>query len=418
MRGHRIFFCFIVSLFAANFAIAQFSLMDISVSGNSRFASADVIAVSGLRVGQAATPAEFDAAVARLMDTGLFRSANYRYDPKSSGGKTGYSLTLLVGEDTSTGPVLLDFPGVDSKAFWEELRKSNPLIRPEMPGNSRAEAYYRAAIESALKLRGQPPQVVSGSEGDLGAKAMVTVFRPANLPRISEVQISGNQVISGKTLHEALDRVTVGEEFTERSFSQRVELNFRPLYEEKAMLAVRFGAPSIVMNRPGAVAVTVAVEEGPPWKLGKVRVQGDPQADDLYRAGRFPEGKLATSLAMNTALDDMQSFLKKDGYVAVKSKVNRGFHAENTTVDLAIDVARGPQFALGEVQINGLPDPLRAEVAALCKIASGAPYNQPYFDDYVREAVKFLGNRIRGLSTEMRVRPGTRVIDLLIGFKQ
>jgi outer membrane protein assembly factor BamA len=121
---------------------------------------------------------------------------------------------------------------------------------------------------------------------------------------------------------------------------------------------------------------------------------------------------------MNTALDDMQSFLKKDGYVAVKSKVNRGFHAENTTVDLAIDVARGPQFALGEVQINGLPDPLRAEVAALCKIASGAPYNQPYFDDYVREAVKFLGNRIRGLSTEMRVRPGTRVIDLLIGFKQ
>ncbi len=417
MRGRGIFFCFFISLFAANFAIAQFSLMDISVSGNSRFASADVIAVSGLRVGQAATPAEFDAAVARLMDTGLFRSANYRYDPKASGGKTGYSLTLLVGEDSQTGPVLLDFPGVDSKAFWEELRKSNPLIRPEMPANSRAEAYYRAAIEAALKLRGEAQAVVSGSEGDLGGKGMVTVFRPANLPRISEVQFTGNQAISAKTLHEALDRVTVGEEFTERSFNQRVELNLRPLYEEKAMLAVKFGAPAIVTNRPGAVGVTVAVEEGPPWKLGKVTVQGDPQADDLYRAGRFPEGKLATSLAMNTALDDMQKFLKKDGYVAVKSKVNRGFHAENTTVDLAIDVARGPQFTLGELQINGLPDSLRAEVAALCKIQSGAPYNQPYFDDYVREAVKFLGNKIRSLSQEMRVRPGTRVIDLVVGFK-
>ena len=68
-------------------------------------------------------------------------------------------------------------------------------------------------------------------------------------------------------------------------------------------------------------------------------------------------------------------------------------------------------FTLGEVQINGLPDPLRAEVAALFKIPGGAPYNQPYFDDYVREAVKYLGNRIRSLSQEMRVRPGTRVID-------
>ena len=73
----------------------------------------------------------------------MFRSANYRYDPKSSGGKTGYALTLLVGEDSQTGGVLLDFPGLDSNAFWEEVRKSNPLIRPEMPANSRAEGYYR-----------------------------------------------------------------------------------------------------------------------------------------------------------------------------------------------------------------------------------------------------------------------------------
>ncbi|MDP9115450.1 MAG: hypothetical protein M3O20_17450 [Acidobacteriota bacterium] len=377
-----------------------------------------MIAVSGLRVGQTATSAEFDAVVTRLMDTGLFRSVNYRYDPKSSGGKTGYALTLLVTEDFATGGVLLDFPGIEPQAFWEELRKSNPLIRPEIPGNSRAEAYYLAAIETALKARGQQQKVVTASEGDLATKAMATVFRPADLPRISEVQFARNQAISAKTLHEALDRVTVGEEFTERSFNQRVELNLRPLYEERAMLAVRFSAPSIVVNRPGAVAVTVAVEEGPMWKLGKVMIQGDPQADDLYLAGRFPEGKLATSLAMSTAVDDMQRFLKKDGYVGVRSKVNRGFHAENTTVDLAIDVARGPQFMLGEVQINGLPDSLRAYVAGLCKIKSGAPYDQPYFDDYLREAGEFFGKRIRGLSQEMRVRPGTREIDLVLGFKQ
>lgn len=418
MRGFRIFFCFLVFLFAASFAIAQFPLLDISVSGNSRFASADVIAASGLHLGQSASSAEFDAAVARLIDTGMFRSANYRYDPKSSGSKTGYALTFLVGEDPQTGGVLLDFPGVDSKAFWEEVRKSNPLIRPEMPANSRAEAYYRSAIESALKLRGQPQQVVSGSEGDLGGKAMVTVFRPANLPRISEVKFTGNQVISAKALHDALDRVTVGEDFTERSFSQRVELNLRPLYEEKALLAVRFGSPSMVVNPPGAVAVTVAVEEGPPWKLGKVTIQGDPQAEDLYRAGRFPEGKLATSLATNTAINDMQNFLKKDGYIGVRSKVQRSFHAEDITVDLAINVARGPQFTFGELQIQGLPDSLRAEVAALCKIMSGAPYDQPYLEDYLRSAVKFLGNRIQGISQEMRPRPGTRVIDLILAFKQ
>jgi outer membrane protein assembly factor BamA len=246
---------------------------------------------------------------------------------------------------------------------------------------------------------------------------MVTVFRPANLPRITEVQFAGSHAISAKTLHDALDRVTVGEEFTERSFSQRVDLNLRPLYEEKALLAVRFGVPSVAM-RSGAVAVTVSVEEGPPWKLGKVTIQGDPQAEDLYRAGRFPEGKLATSLVMDTAINGMQNFLKKDGYIGVKSKVNRTFHTENTTVDLAVDVARGPQFTFGELQINGLPDSLRAELASRCKIMSGAPYDQPYFEDYLRSAVKFLENRIQGISQEMRPRPGTRVIDLILSFKQ
>ncbi len=352
------------------------------------------------------------------METGMFRSANYRYDPKSSGGKTGYALTLLIGEDPQTGGVLLDFPGVNSNAFWEELRKSSPLVRPEMPANSRAEAYYRAAIESTLKLRGQPQQVASASEGDLGSKAVVTIFRPANLPRITTVQFTGNQAISTKSLHDALDRITVGEEFTERSFIQRVELNLRPLYEEKALLAVKFANPSIAMTPPAAVAVTVAIDEGPPWNLGKVTIQGDPKAEDLYRAGRFPEGKLATSLAMNTALDDMQNFLKKDGYIAVRSKVNRTFHLENTSVDLSIDVARGPQFSFGELQINGLPDSLRAEVASLCKINGGAPYDQPYLQDYLRAAVKFLGNRIQGVSQEMRPRPGTRIIDLILTFKQ
>ena len=160
--------------------------------------------------------------------------------------------------------------------------------------------------------------------------------------------------------------------------------------------------------------MTVPIEEGPPWKLGKVTIQGDPQAEDLYRAGRFPEGKLATSLAMKAAVDEMQNFLKKDGYIAVRSKVNRSFHAETTNVDLAIDVTRGPQFTFGELQINGLPDSLRAETASLCKIMSGAPYDQPYLEDYLRSAVKFLGNRIQGISQEMRPRPGTRVIDLIL----
>jgi hypothetical protein len=49
---------------------------------------------------------------------------------------------------------------------------------------------------------------------------------------------------------------------------------------------------------------------------------------------------------------------------------------------------------------------------------SGAPYDQPYFEDYLRSAAKFLGDRIRGLSQEMRPRPGTRVIDLILAFKQ
>ena len=53
----------------------------LSVEGNKIYPSDTILAISGLKVGQMAGKAEFDAARDRLLATGAFESVGYKFEP-------------------------------------------------------------------------------------------------------------------------------------------------------------------------------------------------------------------------------------------------------------------------------------------------------------------------------------------------
>jgi hypothetical protein len=135
----------------AAIALAQSPLLEIRVDGNQQLPAERIIVASGLRTGQTASRADFDAATQRLFDTGFFTSVNYRYAQKSAGNVAGYALTLLVEEEPATTQALIDIPGVDDARLWQDLARADPFVRPRMPQNDRAVAYYKRAIENWLR---------------------------------------------------------------------------------------------------------------------------------------------------------------------------------------------------------------------------------------------------------------------------
>ena len=398
-------------------ALAQRPIVELRVAGNDRIKAGAVIAASGLHLKQVVARKDLDTAAQRLFDTGFFSMVNYRYDPKQAGGESGFSVTLEVTEEKARTPVVLDIPGILESQLWAELLAGDGLAGKYIPDNDRATAYFTHAIEAVLRKANRQDEIVMKNEGDLHSNQRLEVFHPARLPKVAAIQFEGNAAISTEALQAAMSKAAIWQDYTERDFRKKLELNLRPLYEQKGYLTVAF--PRVKVAASGADAeVTAEVNEGPVWKLGKVDLRGEGiAAPELLAAGGFASGDTANWKEFLSAVSRMERELKRDGYIAVASKPARGFRDDGRTVDVAIDVKKGKQFYFGELHVKGLDEAAEKQVMGLWTLPSGAPMNQPYIGEYVRAAALTLRGKIKSASSTLNVRPETSVADVEVTFR-
>jgi len=407
-----------VALMLTPLALAQHPVMEIHVAGNVRLTAAAVIAASGLRKGQMATHAELDAAAQKLADTGFFASVSYRYDPKTAGGVTGYALTFQVSEQPALTPVELDIPGLDAERLWQQLKSADGLIDRQMPNNDRASAYYKRAIEAVLRKSNYTEEIVMKAEADLSTGKMTVICRPARLPRIAAMHFEGNAAIADGALQAAMAKVAMGQDYTERDFRRMLELNVRPLYEERGHLTVAFPRVGMARADDAAVTVTAAIDEGPQWRLGKVLLTGEalPLAE-MHDAARFAYGAPANWKQFMATVRDMEQVLRRDGYMTLSSKPVRAFHESTQVVDVTVEVKKGPQFLFGELHIEGLDAATQHRLAGLWQLPSGAPMNQPYIDEFVHSALPALRGKFRTCNRELHFHKDANVVDVTLTFR-
>ena len=83
------------------------------MEGNKDYTAEQVLAVAGLKVGQMAGRAEFDAARDRLLASGSFENVSYKFAPDEE--KKSYIATFQVVETPTAYPVRMEDLGVPSK---------------------------------------------------------------------------------------------------------------------------------------------------------------------------------------------------------------------------------------------------------------------------------------------------------------
>lgn len=395
--------------------LGQAPLYEIGVRGNQRFRSEDIISTTGLRLNQAVTRDDFDAATKKLSDSGLFSSVNYHYNPKVSRRTAGFVLTLEVVEEPASRLAEIDIPGFDEEKLWQELKRDDPLIGPRMPDNERAVEFYRLAIQKLLQEAHRQEEIVTKTETDMSTGFTTTTFLPAGLPKVGEVVFTGNQAIETAELEEVMAGAP-GREFTERSFRRLLEANVKPLYEEKGYLTAKFSRVSIADGDPAIV--TVDIQEGTTWSLGKVEFRGDHlPVDQLHKAAQFPTGKLANWKEITAAITRAEQVLRRKGFLEVESKAVRSLRPEGQVVDLTIEIDSGKQFLFGVLQLDGFPAERKAEALKLWTLSTGAPMDEPYIDEYVAAMLDSLKVGVKLAGKELRVRPGTNVVDVVLTFQ-
>jgi len=362
----------------------QWPVQSLTVEGNQNYAKEQILAVAGLKLGQLAGKTEFDAARDRLVATGLFETVGYRFAPSKD--SSGYAASFQVTEVTPIYPVQIEGLPVKIPELNAWLKAQDPLFGPKLPATGEVLKRYAKLIQDYLDKNHYSDKVI-GRLTPVGVNDFAVVFRSARpLPSVAEVRFMGNKILPTTLLQNKIAEVAVGFSYTETGFRTLLDNAIRPLYDAKGYVRVSF--PKVTTERATEVtgiAVIVTVEEGPPFKLGDVKIAGNyaSKSADLLKVAKFKTGDVANFDEVAQGFERIKRVLRRQGYLHAEAKTERTIHDNTKVVDLTIRIEEGPQFTFGKLTVEGLDLTAEAEIRKLWALKEGKPFDADYPDYFL-----------------------------------
>jgi outer membrane protein insertion porin family len=393
---------------------AAFPLESVLIEG-STIPQAVILEMTGLRISSPIDKSGIEQACGKLQVSGLFASISYRYAP---GPNKGYAVTLVLADQDPLTDAAIDVPGADEKEAWQWLAARFRRFEHRVPQPEAAQKYLAGELEQHLgsRLRGQ--HLAVRMESDLETRKLILSFQPEVLPQIQSVTFSGNQAVASGELGSVMNRIAANTGYTERRLAALLELNLRPVYEQRGFYRVQFSAEEPKFADSG-VSVNVRVGEGSSYRLGKVEFAGEnlPVAS-MQSAAKLPTGKVADWKQIQEGIWEMERVVKRTGYFAATVSPDRSYDDAAHILNLRIRVNRGPLYHYGEVRFTGLAPELEKEARRLWKPKAGDAYDYRYPDDFFQafsQVVDF--HNLRKHEAVVKAGAGDHVMDISLVFE-
>lgn len=348
----------------------DFPLESLRVTGNKEIPADRIAAASGLKIGRTVVKSDFDAARQRLLDTGAFENVGYEYKP--SADNAGYDAVFEVREIGEFFPYRFEDLPVADAALRETLHKQEPFLGDRIPVTAAVIERYIKAIEQAAGVT-VTGKLESGANGELAV-----LFRPAaSRPIIAEVRFRGNDAVPSALLMRTIAPVAIGTPYTETNIRQRLDASIRPLYDARGRIRVSFPkiAAEKAVNAEGVI-VTVDIDEGASYTWGEIPAEVTKVAD-------LKKGDIANFDDLKAGLDKINRGYRNNGYLHVTSEAMRDIHDDTHTVNLSLNVNRGPQYHFGKLQIQGLDILSEPPIRKAWGPMEGKPYQPDYAEAFL-----------------------------------
>jgi len=394
-------------------------LAEILVKGNQHYKNEDIIAASGLKVGQRILETAFELARERLMATGGFESISYRYQPMPNGD--GYALTFEVLEVGRTLPVRfedLPMPDADLNKF---LKDKEPLFGGDRaPGNISVLERLAKELTDYLTPKGLKnpvaAQVVADTPGELAI-----LFRPnTQRPRVAQINFVGNQLLDTATLANAFAMVSIGVEYKEQTVRTLLDTSIRPLYEARGYLGVQF--PKITTKPKTDIQgldVVIQVSDGKPYKYSQITASGSCiAAKEVYSIAGLKPGDVANFDSVNEVSKKLVDRMQRDGYMRAKASYDRKIDDKTQTVNIQFKTEAGHVYTFNKLAIQGLDLHGEPAVRKIWALKYGKPFNVEYpqrFLNEVKEQGMFDG--LKETKFETKLDDKAQTVDVLLIFR-
>lgn len=373
----------------------SYKLVSIQVKGADRLRPEQIIAASGLSVGQVADDNVFKESVQKLGDTGLFKELtySYRYSPE------GCSLEFQVSENDKLVPIVFEnFVWFTDDELVKLLHSRLPLFDGNLPLAGDLPDQVADALNAVLaerRIAGKAEYLRAGKEdGPIDSYAYKVNFRSIvvrnlDFPGASPAELAALQ---------AAARKLQGQDYllTRMRYAEKIDL--APVYLASGHLKVSFADPQPKATDEGNqtfVDVSFPVTPGAKYKLKQVQWSGNQAlpAEQLQPLLKLKTGEPADAVELSKDLEQVEKLYGTKGYLFAHVTPAPELDEAESAVTYRLEVSEGDLFRMGELVIDGLDPDATSKMAAQWQMKAGDPFDNSYLTRFFKVMYRDIGLR-------------------------
>jgi len=385
---------------------SAYQLISVIVTGGDRYKPEDLMAATGMKIGETVRDEDFKDAARVLADSGAFSDVAYSFEYSPEGTK----LQWQVKDATDFVPVDFEnFVWFSDQALVDAVHATVPLFHGQLPARGRMADQVSEALQVLLSRKAIPGSVdylrVGPEDGPPQAFAF-SVTGPNIV--IRKVEFSGAAPDDLPLLQRAAESLQ-GAQYVRSTLRMRVNKVLLPIYLERGYLKASFSEPraNVVSSDAGDISLDASfvVEPGQQYKLAGVDFSGNKavSAETLRSLIHATLNQPANSVQLDNDIATMKQLYGRHGYVAASIKSKPEIDEANSTVRYVLNIIEGAVYKMGELEILGLDDHATSRLQNEWTLRAGDTYDSSYAQRFLNQAYKEIGDwRVRVDETQNR----------------
>jgi outer membrane protein assembly factor BamA len=408
-------------------------LSALTVTGTTRYTNKEILAASGLHIGQPASDGDFKEAVQLLGDSGLFSQLSYSYT--SNGSSVKLELQVADTDQRKLVPAHFEnFAWFTDQELLDALKARVPLFKQLLPLTGNFPDRLSEALQSILTERRLPGRVNYIREGDESGGALhAIVYRVEEVSiLLRNVDFPGASPEQTTLLANVAKRLT-GAQYSRTSLAAAAKFDFLPVYLQRGYLKAAFGpSDARVVSSPSPTAdsqeaaefevdAIVPVTPGKVYLTSIVDWKGNSALPTTQLAPliHLPLAEPADAVRLQRDLESVVKLYRSRGYMMVKASSEAKFDDDKTSVHYDLNIVEGDLYRMGELEILGLDTQSAARLRAAWALHEGQPYNADYPRNFHEETGSLLPRGVGwNVSTHETLNAKDKTVDVEIRFKQ
>ena len=415
-------------------AVAANRLTALKVTGTARYADKEILAASGLQIGQNAADGDFREAAQRLGDSGMFSDVVYSYS--SSGAGVRLEMQLADAEQSKLVPAHFEnFVGFTDDELRTALGSRVPLFKQLLPIAGNLPDQISEALQAILTEKQFPGRVnyLRESQDESGGALSAIAYRIEEVSiRIRSIEFPGASPEQTALLATAARRLT-GAEYGRAALAAVAKFDLLPVYLQRGYLKATFSPsdarvvpqPSPAMDAEGPaelqVDVILPVQTGKMYSTSSIDWKGNSaiKIGELAPLLHLSTGQPADAVRLLRDIENVGKLYRSRGYMTVQIKSDTRFDEEKNTVHYDLNIVEGDLYKMGELQILGLDTQATARIEGAWTLREGEPYNADYPEKFRDDTGQLLPRGVRWvISIHETLEAKDKTVDVEVRFKQ